>query len=137
MKVSTNLLTNHDGNRFRLVSEDELGTPGIKVVQLFGAATHVGIVLLNKIPSHLVLGQTTLHVTSRRNIRRRGRLRGLEGGGIGHGRMGGVVGIMIRVLRRESAIHRSSLSFGHCECCMIVYPLISLLKIAKYEKTVD
>ena len=107
------------------------------MVQFFRAPAHIGVVLLHKVPSHLILGQTTLHVTSLWDIRRRGRLRRLEGGGIGHGRVGGVVGIMVRVLHRESAIHRSSLSVGHCECCVIVCSLILLLEIAKCDKMAD
>ena len=84
------------------------------MVQLVWATAHVGVVLLDKIPAHFILGKTILHLASWRDIRRRRGLRLLEGGGV-HGTLDWVE-VGIRRLRRESAVHRNLGCVGHCRC---------------------
>lgn len=80
-------------------------------MQFVRAAAHAGIVLLDEIPADFIFGDAIFLIGSG-GIRGRRRVRGLEVGGGVHG--SGVVGVGVRVLRREVAVDRSLGRVGHC-----------------------
>lgn len=81
-------------------------------MQLVRTTAHIGIVLLNKIPTNFILRDRILLLT-RRDIGGSGRLRWLEIRGIVRNSMGMIVRFMIGVGHRVIAIN-GGLSIGHC-----------------------
>lgn len=107
-------MTDGDGNRLGLGAKDQLRAARVEQVQLFRAAAHVGIVLLNKVPTDLILGDAVLLVRDGR-IARSGGGRRLEIRRTVHGGRDVAVGVRIGVLRREGAVDGDLSSVGHGE----------------------
>lgn len=112
----THLSTDSNGDRLGLSAKDQLGPLGVEEVQLVGVAAHGGVVLLDKEPADLILGNLVLLLFSAGGgTGRGGGLSGLEVGGGVHGSVGGVEGIGEAMLGGIVAVNGDLSHIGHFE----------------------
>lgn len=109
----THLGAHSNGNRLSLRTEDELRAPRVEQVQFLRATAHVGVILFDEVPADLILGNSILLLVGGGSIGGSGRLCRLEVGRIIHGRVSVVVGVVVGVLSRVIAVHRSLSGVGH------------------------
>jgi hypothetical protein len=110
----THLGTDSNGHRLGLGAKDKLGALGVEEVELVGVAAHGSIVLLDKEPANLILGNLVLLLFSAGSGTGRGRgLSGLEVCGGVHGSVGGVEGIGEAMLGGIVAVDRDLSHIGH------------------------
>lgn len=107
------LTANGDGNRLSLSAENQLRAAGVEQVKLVGVAAHGGVVLLDKVPAHLIFGDLILLLVGGRGGCRGGGLRGLEAGSSVHSDRSMVVGFGVTVLGRVVAIDGNLSHVGH------------------------
>lgn len=113
-KVFTHLGTDSNGHGRGLGAKDKLGPLGVEEVQLVRVTAHSGIVLLDKEPADLVLGDLILLLFGAGSgAGRSGGLSRLEVGRGVHGRVGGVEGIGEAMLGSVVAVNGDLGHIGH------------------------